>query len=266
MHNAALGRPDRPDPPPFVILRPRAAVPLLLVCDHASNAVPSAYGNLGLMRADLDRHIGWDIGAAEVTRHISAHFRATAVLSGVSRLVVDCNRPVGHPTSIPRESDGVVVPANHRLTPAAEEARIAQWFDPYHQAIRVQLARIERRHEVATLVSIHSFTPVMNGKQRPWSVGVLWNRDQRIAPAAITALRQQGHVVGDNEPYSGREGAFTVDTHAAAHGRPHVAFEIRQDLVAEAAGAQFWGRQLSAVLAPLLARAELAKRRHYHLR
>lgn len=263
MHNAALAGSDRPDPPPFSVLRPRATAPLLLVCDHASNIVPHAYGNLGLSRVQLERHIGWDIGAAEVTRHISDHFRAVAVLSGVSRLVIDCNRPIGHPTSIPAESDGVSVRANRGLTSAEIEARAAAWFHPYHGAIRSQLARIERGHEVAALISIHSFTPAMDGKSRPWSVGVLWDRDPRIAIGAIAALRQKGHVVGDNEPYSGRGGAFTVDTHAADHGRPHVAFEIRQDLVADAAGARFWGRQLCAVLAPLLGSAEVGKRRHF---
>lgn len=225
--------------------------------------VPKAYGNLGLPPAQLARHIGWDIGAAEVTRHISNHFRATAVLSGVSRLVIDCNRPIGDPTSIPAESDGVSVSVNRQLPPAEIEARAAAWFHPYHQAIRSQLARIERRHEVAALVSIHSFTPAMDGKSRPWSVGVLWDRDPRIAVGAIAGLRRRGHVVGDNEPYSGRGGAFTVDTHAAAHGRPHVAFEIRQDLLTDAAGIRFWGRELSAVLAPLLGAAEVGKRRHY---
>lgn len=261
MHNAALGRLKPSVPPSFSVLRPRALGSLLLVCDHASNRVPEAYANLGLPQMQLDRHIGWDIGAAEVTRHLSNQFRATAILSGISRLVIDCNRPIGHPESIPTESDGVTVPANRAVTDHDAKARAEAWFHPYHRAIETHLARIERRHPVAVLISIHSFTPVMDGKARPWAIGVLWDEDARIASAAIHALRKLGHTVGDNEPYSGRGGAFTVDVHAAHHGRPHVAFEIRQDLLADAAGSRYWARQLGAVLEPIL-RSPCASERH----
>ncbi len=116
---------------------------------------------------------------------------------------------------------------------------------------------------MATVISVHSFTPVMDGRVRPWSIGVLWDRDTRLAPSTIEALAQLGHVVGDNEPYSGRGGAFTIDTHASAHGRPHITFEIRQDLIADLAGARIWGRLLAEVLLPLLERGELRHRQHY---
>ena len=240
------------DPPPFTLLRPRLAAPVLLVCDHASNRVPARLGALGLPRSQLARHIGWDIGAAEVTRHLSRILRATAVLSGASRLVIDCNRHPDDPTSIPEQSDGTAVPGNARLDRAERERRARQWLFPYHDAIDAQLGRLDRLHPAVTLVSVHSFTPEMDGLARPWPVGVLWNHDPRLARSVIAALGRQGHRVGDNQPYSGRGAAYTIDRHAAAQDRPHVTFEIRQDLIAQPAGARHWARRLAQVLRPRL--------------
>jgi len=261
MHNDGRGEHFKSELSPYSILRPRTECSVLLVCDHASKQVPATLSGLGLSPAQIGRHIGWDIGAAEVTRHLSRRLGVTAVLSGVSRLVIDCNRSLDDPTSIPDRSDGVMVPGNRRLTPKGRNRRAADWFHPYHEAIATQLERLERNRGVATVVSIHSFTPIMDGRRRPWSIGVLWDRDPRLAPATIAALRQKGHAAGDNEPYSGS--GFTIDTHAVAYGRPHVTFEIRQDLIAEPSGAAAWGRHLAEILVPQLERPELRKRKFY---
>jgi predicted N-formylglutamate amidohydrolase len=234
---------------------------VLLVCDHASNRVPASLAGLGLVPTQLRRHIGWDIGAAEVTRHLSRRLRAAAVLSGVSRLVIDCNRTLEDSTSIPEWSDGVAIPGNRQLTRRDRDRRASNWFHPYHRAIANQLERLERSHRTVTLVSIHSFTPIMEGRRRPWPIGVLWDRDPRLAPSVIAALGRRGHLVGDNEPYSGS--GFTIDTHAAEHGRPHVTFEIRQDLIADPSGAAAWGRLLAETIGPQLSRPGLRKKEHY---
>src|SRR5438876_8032664 len=158
------------DPPPFEIFQPERRAPLLIICDHASRAMPRALGRLGLDETLLMRHIGWDIGAAEVTRRLAALLDAPAVLCGYSRLVIDCNRGLGDPTSIPEVSDGVAVPGNVGLTPAARVARVEGIFRPYHAAIAAQLAAFAGRGIVPVLFSVHSFTPVMNGFVRPWHV------------------------------------------------------------------------------------------------
>jgi predicted N-formylglutamate amidohydrolase len=261
MHNDGLDGHLKSDPSPYSLLRPRTGTAVLLVCDHASNRVPAALAGLGLPRSQLGRHIGWDIGAAEVTRHLSRRLGATAVLSGVSRLVIDCNRSLDDPTLIPSASDGVAIPGNRRLGKRQRECRAADWFHPYHGAIAAQLERLERGHKVVTVVSIHSFTPVMDGYRRPWPIGVLWDRDPRLAPAVIAALGRQGHLVGDNEPYSGS--GFTIDTHAVMDGRPHVTFEIRQDLITKPSGASAWARHLAEVLIPLLGHADLRKKKRF---
>ncbi len=249
------------DSPPVEVLHPERRAPLLVICDHASRAIPRALGRLGLDDAVLMRHIGWDIGAAQVVRRLAELLDAPAVLCGYSRLVIDCNRGLGDPTSIPEVSDGVAVPGNVGLTPAARVARVEGIFRPYHAAIAAQLAAFAGRGVVPVLFSVHSFTPVMNGVARPWHVGVLWDKDPRVPVPLITELAAADprRVVGDNEPYSEREApaGYSVRTHAVPAGLPHAGVEIRQDLIDTAAGAAAWAEALAAALKPVLARPGL---------
>src|SRR5262249_11700790 len=151
----------------------------------------------------LSRHIAWDIGIADLTRHLARAFDAVAVLSVYSRLVVDCNRRLEDATSIPPVSDGVIVPANQNLSADERERRLAQAFRPYHDAIDRMIAARRADGAAPAVVSMHSFTPVFDGFERPWHVGVLWNRDPRIPVPLMAALGKiSGLVVGDNEPYS----------------------------------------------------------------
>jgi predicted N-formylglutamate amidohydrolase len=227
--------------------------PVLVVCDHASNHVPPDLAGLGLPRRELQRHIAWDIGAAEVGRRLAGRLGASVVLCGISRLVIDCNRPLGHPTSICPVSDGTVVPGNQSLDARSVAVRAAKYFHPYHAAIGAQLARLESSARRVALIAIHSFTPCKDGQSRPWHAGVLWNLDGRLALPLIRALRDRGDIcVGDNQPYSGRDSNYTVDIHGRDHGRPHVSIEIRQDEVGDLAGVLRWAEILAAVLSPLL--------------
>lgn len=249
------------DPLPVTVLNPGGRSPLLLVCDHASHAVPAALGDLGLPAVERLRHIGWDIGAALVTAHLAERFDAAAVLSGFSRLVIDCNRAPGDVSSIPGVSDGTVIPGNQALDEDDINARLDACFWPYHQIIAARIAQARHDGIVPVVVAIHSFTPCLSctGGPRPWQLGVLWNHDPRLAVPLIARLREAGHCVGDNEPYSGRDTSYTVETHAAAAGLPHVLIELRQDLLADPAGCAHWAQVFGEALAPLLARPELAR-------
>jgi predicted N-formylglutamate amidohydrolase len=250
---AALLSPD--EPPPFELLNPEGKAQALLLCDHASRAVPRCLGTLGLDEATLLRHIGWDIGAAEVTRHLSRRFDAPAVLTGYSRLVIDCNRAPGEKQSIPEVSDGVRVPGNCGLKPGEAARRRAALFDPYHRAVSEAIARFRDAGRVPAILCIHSCTPVMKGKERPWHIGVLHDQDQRIAGPLMAALAARGDLcVGDNQPYTGRgQAGKTMHTHAHDVGLPHVMVEIRQDLIDTHAGAATWAAILGDALVSILA-------------
>lgn len=249
---------DQAEPAPFERIAGAENAKVLLICDHASPVIPARYGELGLAQDCRYAHVAWDIGAAEVTRGLARRLRCPAVLAGVSRLVIDCNRQPGDPTSIPPCSCEVEVPGNRAIDDGEADLRAEQWFWPYHHEIGTVLAHLFRHGTVPAMISIHSFTPRMNGQARPWHVGVLWNRDPRMAGPVIERLRAQaGLVVGDNEPYSGREINYSLDTHAGAAGLPHVSFEIRQDLIADPAACAEWADRLAEALNPVLADPQL---------
>jgi len=248
------------DPPPFELCHEAGKASVLLTCDHASRRVPAALNRLGLTEVALAQHIGWDIGAAAVTRLLAPMLDAPAVLAGYSRLVIDCNRRPDDPSSIPSESDGIPIPGNAALDAAARRERRALLFEPYHAAIDRQLAHLAIGGRVPAVISMHSFTPQMKGFARPWHIGVLWDGEGRIAKPLLAALRAEldPAVVGDNQPYSAREPVgFTQRHHAFERGYPHVAIELRQDLIAEEAGATEWAERLARLLKPVLARPGL---------
>ena len=240
------------DPQPFFRIGPVGAYPkFVLVCDHASNAVPAHMARLGLDQAALDRHIAWDIGAAMVTRSLSARLDAPAYLAGYSRLIVDCNRPLGSPTAMPAVSDGTAVPANQTISPAEAAARTDAFFRPYHDAIAACLDRVIRLGAVPILVAVHSFTPVFGGVARPWEVGLLYEHDDRLVrplKEALAALRP-GLTVGDNEPYAiSGPSDHSIPVHGQGRGLPHIEIELRQDLIGTRAGAESWAETLAAAL------------------
>ncbi len=254
------------DPPPFEVINPDGKATMLLVCDHASRAIPRNMKQLGLNDSALELHIAWDIGAAAVTRSLSQKLDAAAVLAGYSRLLIDVNRQPGDPQSIPEVSDNTTVPGNLNLSESDQLERVENFFWPYHHALANSLAHLWRRGPAPALFSIHSFTPSLAGKDRYWDIGVLWNRDPRLAVPLLEKLKsaEDGRYhVGDNEPYSGRDIAYTIDLHAGAAGLPTCAVEIRQDLIESQEGIEHWADVLAWAFKDILARESLHKVEHF---
>lgn len=248
------------------IINPTGRSPMLLVCDHASNHIPPTYANLGLTRELLTTsHTAWDIGAAAVTRLLAARFACPALLAPYSRLLVDLNRRPGEPSSIPAVSDGIQIPGNQQLGGCESKRREENYFWPYHHLLAGLLAQFRQRGPAPALVAIHSFTPVFSGMHRPWQIGFLWDRDPRLVRPLMHWFGQcqPALCVGDNKPYSGRETGFTLDHHASATGLPHVAIEIRQDLIAEPAGQSHWADLLGTALGAILSNESVHQVQHY---
>ena len=241
------------DPPVYTIHRPRGASPFLLLADHAGQQVPRSLAALGLPQQELDRHIGWDIGIAGTTRALAERLDAWAIEQAYSRLVIDCNRPLASPTLIPESSDGTAIPGNASLTEAQRLHRIQAIHAPYHARIAAELDLRRDAGRPTLLVMMHSFTPAMNGMQRPWHAGVLYHQDTRFAGPLLDALRAEGAlVVGDNEPYSVTPYSdYAVPVHGEGRGLVHVELEIRQDLIADDAGQQAWAERLARLLGGL---------------
>ncbi|GAB3594154.1 N-formylglutamate amidohydrolase [Acetobacter peroxydans] len=223
--------------------------PFLLVSDHAGQAIPDTLGDLGVSAEERARHIGWDIGIDGVGQGLAEALPALLIEQVFSRLVIDCNRAPGHPTSIVRESDGTAVPGNQSLCAQQSSWREQAILHPYHERIRAELDARQARGQVTCLIALHSFTPVMRGYVRPWQAGILHNRDSRLAHIMLDLLRGEGLCVGDNEPYALTDTSdYTVPEHAERRGLPYIEIEIRQDLITSVAGQEEWVARLARLL------------------
>jgi len=222
----------------------------VLLCDHASNRVPAELQNLGLSETDLARHIAWDIGAAALTQLISDHLRTPAILAGISRLVIDCNRQLDSPELIPASSDGTVIPGNSRIDRTAREMRIERWFRPYHDTVERILSERIRQRSIPVVIAIHSMTPVLHGRSRPWPIAVSSDADRRLSSLLLKALRKPGDIlVGDNEPYNVDPLVdYSIPFHALRRGLLNAQLELRQDEISTPAGQQHWALRIARTL------------------
>jgi predicted N-formylglutamate amidohydrolase len=232
----------------FDLLPATGDSPLLFLCDHASNRLPEAYGSLGLAPDLFASHIAYDIGAAEVTRALASAYGAAAVLGAWSRLLIDLNRGEDDPTLVAKLSDGSIVPGNRSAGADEIARRLALYHAPYHRAVEQEILRIQDAGAVPVLLSLHSFTPVWKGARRRWDVGVLWDRDGRLAKPLLARLAEAGWAVGDNEPYSGALENDCLYRHGTMRGLPHVLIEMRQDLIAGEAPACAFAARLKPAL------------------
>jgi predicted N-formylglutamate amidohydrolase len=228
------------------VFNPAGSARFVLLCDHAGRALPRRLGSLGLSEEALRSHIAWDIGALGVAQKMALALDAPLVFQRYSRLVIDCNRPLSAPDSIPETSGGLAIQGNHGLTALEKHARQREVFAPYHASIAELLAERPGYH----LVTVHSFTPELFGVRRPFHAGVLYERDTRLARPLLSLLRQDlALVVGDNEPYAASATSdFAIIEYGERAGAPYVELEVRQDLVADAAGQQLWSERFARLL------------------
>ena len=245
---------DESEPPPYDVLRGNSLAPQLVICDHASGRIPRALDHLGLPPEHHGSHIALDIGAGDLARALSERLDATAILCNYSRLVVDCNRAITDASAFLDVSDGIPVPGNMQLSDRRKADRAAAVYQPYHDAAHREQDRLRSVVEAPVLIAVHSFTRFLEGVDRRWDCGVLWDLDARIARPLLDGLRADGELlVGDNEPYSGRHKEdYSVDHHAEERRFPYAAVEVRQDLLDTPAAVRRMADRLYAVLRPIL--------------
>lgn len=238
------------EPSPVTVLNPHGASDFVLTADHAGRRIPRRLGDLGLPDSERARHIGWDIGIAGVTSRLSELLDAPAIMQTYSRLVIDCNRGHGVESSIPEISETTRIPGNIGLSAEDRAARQHDIFAPYHGAIRALLDARAKAHRRTVFVAMHSFTPVYKGEQRKTEIGVLFNRDTRLAHALLDVLREAGDiVVGANDPYDVSDlSDYGIPMHGEKRGLPHVELEIRQDLIGTEAGELHWAERMAGFL------------------
>ena len=255
----------RPTLAPFELVDGDRARGIVLLADHAMRLMPQEYGLLGMPGREFERHIAYDIGVEAVTRGLAARLGVPALMACFSRLLIDPNRGEDDPTLIRQLYDGTVVPGNYPMAPEERERRLDRFYRPYHDAVGALVASVaERSGRAPFIVSIHSFTPRMQGVERPWHAGILWDSDPRaVAPMIEMLGNDPALVVGDNEPYDGALRGDTMYRHAIVNGYAHVLIEIRQDLIGDAAGADAWVERLAPILDAIDRRPDIHRVEHF---
>lgn len=224
--------------------------PFVISCDHASNFVPCEFNGLGLEDADLLRHIAWDPGALGVSKEMSTCLGAPLVCGAVSRLVIDCNRPLGAPDLIAEQSEATVIPGNAGLSEASRSARIAQYYEPFHAAVDFAVSQKSARGLFPGVIAVHSYNPVYKGVSRPWEIAIIHDDDDAWAHGIVDRLQSLGGLnVGVNKPYSPKDRVYyTLERHARPRGLPAVMIEIRNDEIADQKSQQRWGGLLAEIV------------------
>lgn len=216
-----------------LVINAKGAAPIVLVCEHATNLVPPEFNALGLDAETLQSHIAWDPGALAVARFMSERLDAPLVVSTVSRLLHDVNRPPGSESACPATSEKYEVPGNRDLSEAQRLQRAERFYFPFHRHLEAVIARQCELHAAVALVTIHSFVPVFNGVERQLDLGLIYDADQRLADRLFSAAGAISMRIGRNTPYGPVDGVtHTLATHALPRGLPNVMLEIRNDLIA----------------------------------
>lgn len=219
---------------------------VILACEHASRFVPPFLDGLGLDPKAALSHAAWDIGALYVAKGLAKRLDAPLVAGRISRLVYDCNRPPHADDAIPARSEAFDVPGNHDLTEADRASRVTHVYDPFHDALSAVIAE---RQNPSVLVTMHSFTPIYNGKHREVELGLLHGTDDRLARSMLVHTGQTGWLSALNQPYGPKDGVLhTLDRHAIPAGLLNVMIELRNDLLLEPSDIQIAVDRLAAVL------------------
>ena len=241
------------DIPPVHEVNAAGASPFLLTSDHYGRVLPRALGDLGVAENELTRHIAWDIGIAGVADRLAEMLDTHLIAQRYSRLVIDCNRPPGAVSSIPVMSEATAIPGNEAISAGERAARRREIFEPYHHRIDATIGRRLHDKRPTVLVSLHSFTPVYAGVERPWHIGALYNRDTVLPQLLLKHLHAESDlVVGDNEPYAVNDLTdYTIPVHGEARGLVNTGIEIRQDLIADQSGQRQWAERLARIFAEI---------------
>ncbi|MEK9763490.1 MAG: N-formylglutamate amidohydrolase [Deltaproteobacteria bacterium] len=237
---------SKDDPPVVGCFTSTTRPEILIVCDHAGVAIPKKLGRLGLPD-DLnlaDQHIAVDIGAKQLALKVAKILGANLLWQNYSRLVVDCNRPPESSQSICSESDGIPIPGNHEISKDEIRERIEEIFLPYDN----QCFQAVSNDDLKLIISMHSFTPTMQGFERPWNISFLFNKGEVYAKkmASFISACEPDLNIGFNEPYQvDKLSDWFVIKYAEPKMIPQVLIEVRNDHLRDRANIDEWALRIS---------------------
>ncbi|HEY8250863.1 MAG TPA: N-formylglutamate amidohydrolase [Burkholderiales bacterium] len=216
---------------------------LIVSCEHGGNRVPSPFSKL-FSRRFLDTHRGYDPGALAVARDFAAATGAPLFYSTVSRLLVELNRPLGHPQLF-----------HLPLPEPVREALLRRYYFPYWNAVHKAAQRGRR----VLHLSCHSFTPKFRGVRRATDIGLLFD-PARPAEAAFcrrwrrAILEEDPHLrVRYNDPYPGVFPSLVESLRRKLGGRRYVGIQIEVNQKFPRGDARRWRALRRALVAAFTA-------------
>lgn len=200
---------------------------LILSCEHATAHVPAPYRQMfasARAKRALSSHRGLDIGALLVAAGFQNAFRCRLIQASVTRLLVDTNRSPRHPRLHSEFS---------RSLQSGERARVLDaYYYPYRLQVKGAVASaIESGRRVLHL-SLHTFTPRLDGHVRTADVGILYD-PARLPEATLAALWRErllsdapAYRVRRNYPYRGDGDGLTTWLRSVFPAKSYVGIEL----------------------------------------
>lgn len=190
---------------------------LILSCEHGGNRLPRTFSKLFSKRF-LATHRGYDPGALALAREFSAATAAPLFYSTISRLLVELNRPLGHPQVF-----------SSNLPAKVREKLLARYYLPYWREIEAAVRKASGR---VLHISFHSFTPQLRGERRSTDIGLLFDPSRR-AEARFCRLWRDAILernprlrVRYNDPYDGTHPSVVASLREKFGERRYVGIQI----------------------------------------
>lgn len=230
---------NAPPIPHWLELR-RGQAPLLLSLPHTGITLPEeiqpSLRSLPQAQYDADWHV-------HRLYDFAVELDATIIRTDLSRTVIDVNRDPSGVSLYPGQFttglcplvsfDGTPLYRDGREPDAAEIARRREtYFEPYHAALRAELARLRARHPQVLLYDAHSIRAVVpslfDGRLPDFNVGT--NDGHSCDPALTATLVAQIDVPPWTHVLNGRFKGGWITRHYAdpAHGVHAIQMELAQ--------------------------------------
>ncbi|PIW69438.1 MAG: N-formylglutamate amidohydrolase, partial [Ignavibacteriales bacterium CG12_big_fil_rev_8_21_14_0_65_30_8] len=180
---------------------------ILLTCEHAGNRIPIKYKKyFNNSNKLLNSHRGYDIGAYKLFKKLSplSDFSKHTL---ISRLLIDYNRSL--------DNKNLFSELTKNLSKEIKEEIINNYYMPYRSEVEKFIISNFSKEKILHL-SIHSFTPVLNGKKRDCDIGILFNPNSNFEKTIAINFRNvlkhsyPNYKVKFNFPYKGTSDGFTT--------------------------------------------------------
>ena len=204
------------------------SIALIISCEHAVNTIPDAYTHLFKTHLPvLQTHRAIDFGAEALATHLANAIDCTYVKATASRLLIDCNRSLTHPHCF---SEWTI-----DLTPSEKNNLITTYYHPFRQPIIQSIEQHIQAGKQVIHLSIHSFTPTLNGIKRETDIGLLYDpkhtTEKNFAHHFKKTLATQAptYRVRMNYPYKGTSNGLTQQLRKNYDEHNYIGLEIESN-------------------------------------